>query len=201
MSDSLDSLISEARGKRTNKARAAQKSANEDTVSAAYGKVSPPGEGEKLSDRARARAPASAFKLPAPPAKKWCISASAIRPLPPPGEYDAIISSVSLYDKGDVLWMGVKYELTGEYEGNAPEAEFGAIAALPGSQHEKRVVEGARLLHRTAAAAGVALDPDLDPYDLPQLFEGKEVRLRVAHKTIDGVPALIARRAVPKRVD
>ena len=154
----------------------------------------------RAAKAAKAAAPAkSGFKLPQKAPQKWSgIHIGSKRELPPPGDYDARITDIGLHDKGDVLWMSVKYKLTGEYEGNVPEAEFGAIAATEGSPHEGRVDEGARLLFRTAAAAGVALPEDLDPYGLPELLEGKAVRIRIAHKTIDGVPALIVRRAIPK---
>ncbi len=138
------------------------------------------------------------FKLPPQP-KKWTLAANvAQRKLPQPGVYPARLAEVGLHDKGDTLWFGVGYEFTGDLAGETPpERDFGAIAAEEGSAHEKRLAEGARLLYRTAAAAGVTLPDDLDPYDLPDLLEGKEVQIKIIHKTIDGVPAMIVRRAMP----
>ncbi len=169
--------------------RQAEKEAAGETVphDAETGEITPP--------RVSRKVPA-----PPPPARKWTIGAAAIRKLPPPGEYDAKITDIGLHDKGSVLWMAIKYELTGAFAGNVPEAEFAAIAAAPGSEHEERVPEGSRILYRTAAAAGVDLPADLDADRLPDLLEGKTVRVKVAHKTVDGVPALVVRRALPKKV-
>jgi hypothetical protein len=60
------------------------------------------------------------------------------------------------------------------------------------------VREGARLLHRLAAATGVDLPKALDPEDIRALLEGKPVVLRLAHKVRDGVPELVVREIRPR---
>lgn len=135
--------------------------------------------------------------IPKRPPVKWGpinTAQAAKRELPAPGIYDASISEVKLYGSGDTLWLAIRYALEGL--GLQPEPEIAPLAAQEGSAYANRTDDGARLLHRTADAAGVELPEDLDPYDLPDLMEGKRVKVKVAHKKIDGVMGLIARRAI-----
>jgi hypothetical protein len=103
---------------------------------------------------------------------------------------------VRLTDRVDVLWMAVRYRLDGiEAE---PAADMGPIAARRGSAHERRVPDGARLLHRLAAATGADLSRGVSPDDIPALFEGKPVVLKLAHKVRDCVPELVVREIRPR---
>ncbi len=115
--------------------------------------------------------------------------------LPPAGEYPAIISGVSLSDKGDVLWMIVRFKLDGFVHEPAPE--MGAIMAKPGSQHSNRVPDGLRLLHRLIEATGVDAGSLVDPEHLIHLFVGQALLLTVGHKLRDGVPELVVRSMRP----
>ena len=101
-----------------------------------------------------------------------------------------------LTDRVDVLWMTVHYRLDGiEAE---PAADMAPIAADPGSAHARRVPDGARLLYRLAAATGADLSTGVNPDDIPALFEGKPVVLKLAHKARDGVPELVVREIRPR---
>ncbi len=142
-------------------------------------------------------APASGFTIERPQSWEGMVFDKATLPqLPPEGDYDATIHAIRLIDKTDTLWMAVEYRLADHFE--APEPDFAAIAARPGSPHGARVPDGARMLYRLATAAGVELAQHPDPFEFPAVFEGKKVRLRLAHKTKDGVPALVVRRVSPK---
>src|SRR5262245_51566636 len=61
--------------------------------------------------------------------------------LPPDGIYSGTLN-VDQRDKGDVLWMIVDYAL--DDTAARPRGDLGAIAAKPGSDHEKRVPDGLR---------------------------------------------------------
>ena len=140
---------------------------------------------------------ASGWTLPPRPKEWGAIDLGAIAAtLPPPGIYPGTIAEVRLTDRVDVLWMTVHYRLDGiEAE---PAADMAPIAACPGSAHAHRLPDGARLLHRLAAATGVDLPKALDPEDIRALFEGKPVVLKLAHKVRDGVPELVVREIRPR---
>ena len=140
---------------------------------------------------------ASGWTLPPRPKEWGAIDLSAIAAtLPAPGSYPAIIAEVRLTDRVDVLWMIVRYRLDGiEAE---PAADMAPIAADPGSAHARRVPDGARLLHRLAAATGADLSTEVNPDDIRALFEGKPVVLKLAHKARDGVPELVVREIRPR---
>ena len=110
--------------------------------------------------------------------------------------YPGTIAEVRLTDRVDVLWMTVHYRLDGiEAE---PAADMAPIAADPGSAHARRVPDGARLLYRLAAATGADFSRGVKPDDIPALFEGKRVVLKLAHKARDGVPELVVREIRPR---
>ena len=114
--------------------------------------------------------------------------------LPPPGDYQAVITDVQLYDKPDVLWLKVFSRLV-DWDAD-PEPSFEAIAAEDGSRHSHRVIEGLRLLFRLQAATGAPLE-GIDPFDLPDLLEGKRVTLRIAYSMRDGQVDLVVRAILP----
>jgi hypothetical protein len=145
-----------------------------------------------LSERALSK-----MTIPKRPPVKWGpinTAQAAKRELPAPGIYDANIYEVKLYGSGDTLWLAIHYALESWAGDIGPE--LAPLAAQEGSAFANRTDEGARLLFRTADAAGVELPEDLDPEELPDLLEGKRVKVKVAHKKIDGVMGLIARRAI-----
>ena len=117
--------------------------------------------------------------------------------MPPPGNYDAVISDVQLIDKSDVLWMIVNFKLVGLEASPAPNMGYARQSQRP-VRRAIGLAEGARLLHRLAAATGTPLDAIKDPFDLPGLFIGKPVNLTVAHKERDGVPELVVRTIRPR---
>ena len=139
----------------------------------------------------------SGWTLPPRPKEWGAIDLSAIAAtLPPPGIYPGTIAEVRLTDRVDVLWMTVHYRLDGiEAE---PAADMAPIAADPGSAHARRLPDGARLLYRLAAATGADLSTGVNPDDIPALFEGKPVVLKLAHKARDGVPELVVREIRPR---
>ena len=139
----------------------------------------------------------SGWTLPPRPKEWGAIDLSAIAAtLPAPGIYPGTIAEVRLTDRVDVLWMTVHYRLDGiEAE---PAADMAPIAADPGSAHARRVPDGARLLYRLAAATGADLSRGVNPDDIPALFEGKPVVLKLAHKARDGVPELVVREIRPR---
>jgi hypothetical protein len=140
---------------------------------------------------------ASGWTLPLRPQEWGAIDLSTIAAtLPRPGVYPGTVADVRLFDCVDVLWMRVRYRLEGIEAEPAPD--MAPIAACPGSAHAHRVREGARLLHRLAAATGVDLPKALDPQDIRALFEGKPVVLKLAHKVRDGVPELVVREISPR---
>ncbi len=116
--------------------------------------------------------------------------------LPPPGDYDAVISDVHLIDKSDRLWMIVDFKLVGLEASPAPM--WALLASRNGQSDDHRLAEGARVLHRLAAATVTPLEAIKDPFDLPGLFIGKPVNLTVAHKERDGVPELVVRTIRPR---
>jgi hypothetical protein len=115
--------------------------------------------------------------------------------LPAPGEYPATIRRIDLRGGIDTLWMAVRYSLDGLEAEPAPD--LAAIAALDASPHKCRIPDGARLLYRLANATGLKLPAKLVPADIPKLFEGRRLRLALAHKVRDGVEDLVIRRHLP----
>ena len=114
----------------------------------------------------------SGWTLPPRPKEWGAIDLSAIAAtLPPPGVYPGTIAEVRLTDRVDVLWMTVRYRLDGiEAE---PAADMAPIAADPGSAHARRVPDGARLLHRLAAATGADLSRGGEPRRHPCPVRGQ----------------------------
>lgn len=116
--------------------------------------------------------------------------------LPPPGDYDGVISDMRIIDKSDVLRTIISFRLEGVEATPAPV--WAMLASRKGAVDEHDVAEGMRLLHRLAAATATPLEAIRDPYDLPGLFIGKRVKLTLAHKERDGVWELVVRTIRPR---
>ena len=115
--------------------------------------------------------------------------------LPPPGNYDAVISDVKLIDKSDRLWMIVDFILAGLEASPAPM--WALLASRNGPSDRHRLAEGARVLNQLATGTGTPRDAMKDAFELPGLFIGKPVNLTVAHNERDGVPELVVRTIRP----
>ena len=125
---------------------------------------------------------------------KYSIAPAAIKPLPAPGDYNGEITEIGLFDKGDHLLMRVNARLE---SGDECEPSWGTIALAAGSSKTADDLRrGQRLLNQLAASAGVTIPPDIDPFDLDRLLEGKKVKIQITHRVIDGVPGLSAQRFV-----
>jgi hypothetical protein len=114
--------------------------------------------------------------------------------LPPPGPYAATITDVRLYDKPDVLWMGIEFSLDGTDA--APRGMLHAIAAREGSQHKHKMAEGLRAIAQLAIATGVTLE-GIAYEALPGKLIGKRLELIVAHVSRDGILDLVVRSMRP----
>ena len=117
--------------------------------------------------------------------------------LPPPGNYDAVISDVDTHRQVRRLWMIVNFKLVGLEASPAPNVGFARQ-----SQRSVRRPSPGRGREAPPPPRGgdrdAARDAIKDPFDLPGLFIGKPVKLTVAHKERDGVPELVVRTIRPR---
>ena len=117
--------------------------------------------------------------------------------LPPPGDYDAVISDVDTHRQ--VRRAVDDRQLSSSSAWRRLPRQCGLCSPVATARSDDhRLAEGARLLHRLAAATGTPLDAIKDPFELPGLFIGKPVNLTVAHKERDGVPELVVRTIRPR---
>jgi hypothetical protein len=60
-----------------------------------------------------------------------------------------------------------------------------------------RIGDGARLIASLANAMQTPPAKCSDPFEFPRLFEGRRLRLRIAHSSRDGMKALVIRKIIP----
>jgi hypothetical protein len=123
------------------------------------------------------------------------IAAALAKNLPPPGIYPATVSNVHVVQSGDALWLSVRFTLDGlRAEPNGLRA---VIATDADTLDHARIGDGARLIASLANAMQTPPAKCSDPFEFPRLFEGRRLRLRIAHSSRDGMKALVIRKILP----
>jgi hypothetical protein len=123
------------------------------------------------------------------------IAAALAKNLPPPGVYPATISNVHVGQSGDALWLSVRFSLDGF---RAEPNGLRAVIATDGDMLDHaRIGDGARLIASLANATLTSPANCSDPFGLPSVFEGRRLRLRIAHSSRDGMRALVIRKMLP----
>jgi hypothetical protein len=138
--------------------------------------------------------------MPDPSAYAWPIvddpwdeiAAALAKNLPPPGIYPATISNVYVGQSDDALWLSVRFALD---RVRAEPNGLRAIIATDGDALDlARIGEGARLIASLADATQTPPASCSDPFAFPRMFEGRRLRLRIAHSSRDGMKSLVIRK-------
>ena len=111
--------------------------------------------------------------------------------LPPPGDYDGVITDVDIKDKPDALWAIVSFILVDEEA--APAPMWALLATRNGPTYKHRLAGGARVLRRLAEATGTPLERSRTRLICPVFSSANRSALTIAHKTLDGVTELVVR--------
>lgn len=114
--------------------------------------------------------------------------------LPSAGWHTAKIAQVSVSSGAEALWLAINMRLPCGY---MPPALVQPLATKQNSQHARRVADGHRLMFSTAKALGVELPAKLNPDALEELFEGKDIDVKLACKARDGIDEMIIRKTAP----